>query len=321
MSRSWICRAITAAALLAMPLCADVTLRYKTELKLNPSLPPQMTGQMAKGIESSIPPETTLQLKEGKGYSVAGPFRSICDFTSKEITLLDSEHQHFAKTSIDGMAEEMAKAFDNIPPEGRAAMAAMKVTAESKMTGRTATIMGVEVEERELVMSMAGPPMPNVPPGPMMKMVMQFWTAKAGEAMRVPAIREVTGYNLWAYATMNPLSAMEKMFKQMPGMADGLTQIIKDMQAAKTAVLRTHTAMYLPGLAAMMKQMPAGQNPFGTTFDADTAMMEVNQELAEMSTAPLPDQLFQVPEGYKSAPAGDIVKDMMSKYMPAAAKK
>ena len=39
--------------------------------------------------------------------------------------------------------------------------------------------------------------------------------------------------------------------------------MIKDMQAAKTAVLRTHTAMYMPGIAAMMKQMPAGPDPFG----------------------------------------------------------
>ena len=321
MSESWMRQAVAVAALFTMPLCADVTLRYKTEMKLNPSLPPQMAQQMTKGVETSLPPETTMQFKEGKGYSAAGPFHSICDFTNQRITLLDSEQQRYATTTLDGLAEGMGKMFGDMPPEARAAIAAMKITADTRMTGRMATIMGVEAEERELVIGLSGPAMPNMPPGPMMKMVMQIWTAKSGEAMRVPAIRELTGYNLWAFATMNPLSSMEKMLKQMPGMGDSMAQVMKDMQVNRTAVLRTRTSMFMPGMAAMIKQMPADKNPLGAGFDADTPLLEMNQELAEMSTASVPAKIFEIPEGYTSAPVGDIIKDMMRKYQPAGAKK
>ena len=97
-------------------------------------------------------------------------------------------------------------------------MAAMKFGADSKMTGRSATIQGIEADERELVITIEGPPMPNVPPGPMMRMVVQFWTAKDAETMRVPAIREVTGYNLWAYAAdESAVRDWRRCFKQMPG--------------------------------------------------------------------------------------------------------
>jgi hypothetical protein len=120
---------------------------------------------------------------------------------------------------------------------------------------------------------------------------------------------------------MNPLSSMEKMLKQMPGMGDSLTQVMKQVQSANTAVMRTRMAIFLPGLAAMMKQMPADKNPFGGTFDADTPMMEVNQELAELSTAAVSEKLFQIPEAYKATTAREIVRDMLGKFQPAAAKK
>jgi hypothetical protein len=312
--------ALALATLFAMPIHADVTLRYKMEVKLNPSLPPQLTQQVTKQMETSLPGDSILQLKEGKGYSSSGMMRSIIDFAKQQMTMLDSEKQHYASFTTDQLADEMGKIFSGMPAEARASMAAMKFGFESKVTGRSATIQGIEAEEREMVMTVEGPAMPNMPPGPMMRMVIQFWTAKDSEVMRNPGIRELKGYNLWAYATMNPAASMEKMFKQIPGMGEGMTQMMKDMQSANSAVLRTHASMFMPGIAAMMKQMPAGQSPFGANFDADTPFMEMNQELAELSTAPVSDKVFQIPEGYKSVPASEIIRDTMMKNQPAAKK-
>ena len=36
-------------------LLADVTLRYKTVIKMNPTLPPQLAQMAAKGMEESFP--------------------------------------------------------------------------------------------------------------------------------------------------------------------------------------------------------------------------------------------------------------------------
>jgi len=63
----------------------------------------------------------------------------------------------------------------------------------------------------------------------------------------------------------------------------------------------------------------AGKQTSIIGFDPDTALAQVTQELAEISTASIPDSVFQVPEGYRSVPAVEIIKDMLAKT-PAAAK-
>jgi len=65
-------------------------------------------------------------------------------------------------------------------------------------------------------------------------------------------------------------------------------------------------------IAAMMKANP-GASPFGADFDANAPFMTMNQELAEISTASIPDSVFQIPEGYTAAPAADILKDMIAR--------
>ena len=244
-------------------MCADVTLRYKTAFKLNPSLPPQMTEQVTKGMADFMMPESVIQLKEGKGASSYGKLRSVTDFTKQRTTLIDPEKKRIATMSVEQLTDEVVKMMAEMPGQARDGMAAMKSTAESRVTGRTETILGIEAEEREVTISMEGPALPNMPPGPMFKMGIQFWTAKAGEVLRVPALREITGYNLWANATMNPAGAVEKMLKQMPGMGESIGKIMKEMEAAKMTMLRSNFRMWMPALAAMMKQMPRGQEPVG----------------------------------------------------------
>ena len=56
-------------------LQADVTLRFKTELKLNPGLPEQIVGPARKAMAATLPPESSLRLRNGKGFSDDGfPF-------------------------------------------------------------------------------------------------------------------------------------------------------------------------------------------------------------------------------------------------------
>jgi hypothetical protein len=234
------------------------------------------------------------------------------------MTLVDSDKKRIATVTTEQLTDEMMKLIAEMPAEARAAMAAMKSTAESRVTGRTETILGIQAEEREITISIEGPPVPNMPPGPMIKLGIQFWTARADEILRVPALREVTGYNLWAYATMNPAGTVEKMLKQMPGMGEGLGKVMKEMEAAKTMLLRSGFRMWMPSLAAMMKQMPADKNPFGDKFDADAPFMEMTHEISELSSAPVAESVFAIPEGYQETSAAEMVRAMMPK--PAAAK-
>jgi hypothetical protein len=306
-------RLLTIGLLAAASMCADVTLRYKTAFKLNPSLPPQMTEQVTKGMADSMPAELVIQLKEGKGASSFGKLRSVTDFMKQRMTLIDPEKKRLVTISVEQLTDELTKAIAELPAQSRDAAAAMKSTAESRITGRTETILGIEAEEREVTISLEGPALPNMAPGPMFKMAIEFWTAKAGEVLRVPALREITGYNLWANATMNPAGAVEKMLKQMPGMGEGLGKIMKEMESAKATMLRSNFRMWMPALAAMMKQMPPDKNPLGDKFDADAPFMEMTQEVSELSSATVAESVFAIPEGYQETSAAEMVRAMMPK--------
>jgi hypothetical protein len=303
--------------LLAGSMFADVTLRYKMTVKVNPTLPPQMTEPMTKAFGENVPPESVYQVKAGKGASSFGKLRAIVDFTGGRITLLDPEKKRAGTTTTQQLIAEMGKIMDTMPAEARAALASMKSNAEIKLTGRTETIQGIQAEEREATISVEAPSMPNAPAGPMFRMVMQFWTAKADEVMRVPALREVAAHNLWGYITMNPAGTLDQMFKQMPGGAEGIGKVAKEMQEAKSTMLRMNMRMWLPGIAAAIRQMPPDKNPFGDKFDPEAPLMELTQDLAEMSTASIPDSVFAVPEGYQEGTIAELVQAMMPKN-PAA---
>jgi hypothetical protein len=300
-------RLILLAALACAPALADVTLRYKTDVKMNPALPAQMTEQATKAFGEALPPESVYQWKDGKGVSSFGKFRSIADVAKGQLVLIDPERKRITTATADQFIEQMAKEIAQMPAEARAAMASMKVSTESKATGRTETIRGVQSEEIELTMSMEGPAMPNMPPGPFMKMSMQLWTAKPEEIMRVPALRELAGYNVWAFATMNPAASMEKMLQQMPGMGEAMNKFRKEMTASKSVIMRTRMTMWMPAMAAAMKQMT------GADFDASVPLMEMTQEVSELSDTPIPASVFALPEGYTTVGVEEFVKEMMPK--------
>ena len=243
-------RFCTLASVFLMPLTfsvlhADVTLRYKTEVKINPALPAQMATGAMKGMVSALPQETVIRVKGGKGFSSEMGYNSIIDFTTNEMMFLDTAVKRYGRLKSDQFGKEMVGAMPEMRTDGRATGPSMKTdVSPARLTGRTAVIQGVEAEERELVFSMEEPAMPNMPSGPMFKMVLQFWTAKPGEVMRVPAIRELTRYSLWSYATMNPVSSLGSMMKQLPGFSDAIESMMKEKQKGLALLLCNHLVAY-----------------------------------------------------------------------------
>ncbi len=295
--------------LLAIPvLNADVTVRYKMEIKVNPSLPAQM-AQAMQGTSASLPKESSMQFKSGKGYSSAG-LNTLSDFAKQEITVLDPAGKKYGSIQFDKFGDEIAAGMPQMPEQAKAAMAALKTHVESKTTGRTATIQGIEAEEHQIEMTVDGMPGTNMPEGPMMRMVMHIWIAKTSEIMRVPAVRELAGYHLFTASTMNPAAAIQKAFMQMPGLGGAMAEMVKGLQSSTQVILRMQVEMFMPMVAAMMKQAPAGTDAPGTAIDADAPFMEMNQEAAEVSTASIADSVFQIPEGYKSVAVSEILKDI-----------
>jgi len=293
-------------------LHADVTTRYKTEITMNPAVSAMIAGAL-KGTDLATPQETALRLKGSKGVSSSRGFISIIDFSSKEMTLLDVATQRYAKMTSEQFVDEAARAIPEIPATARDTMTAMKTSVSPpRLTGRTAFIQSVEAEERETIISIEGPNIPNAPASPSIRMVMQLWSAKTGEVVRVPAIRELTGYSLYSYSTMNPIASIDKLVKQLPGFASAFEPLMKEMQKV-TPMMRIHIDLFMPGMAAMLQRMAAGGDAAGTSADDSTPFLQMNQEVVELSAAPVPDSVFQIPEGYQEVSAAKLVQALLVK--------
>jgi hypothetical protein len=303
-------RTLRCAVLCTLPLwmcaslSADVTLRYQSNIKMGPGSPPQVKEQMQKSQASWG--NSVLRMKNGKCWSQTGMWTSIIDFVGEKMTLIDPQHQTYATLPVADLADKMAALMpkQQMPEEAIKAMSAMKTSAESKVTGRTDTIVGVQAEEREFVLNIELPMPAGVNrPAMTMKMAMRIWTAKPDEALHSQAIRELAGFKLWTNYFMNPSRMMEKMLANMPGHEDFLKKMTTELWANKGVMLRTSVAMYLP--------MP-GANP-------DSPMFEMTNEAVELSSASVDEAVFRLPGDYKSIPADDLLKVVFDKQMAAMA--
>jgi len=221
------------------------------------------------------------------------------------------------------LADKMAGAFPQAASAqmqaAQQALASIKTKVDSKMTGNTAEIQGVQAEEREVTVTM-DMPMPTVvnQPDASLKMVMHIWTAKKEEALRVPAIRELTGYQAWQKYILNPVGVLQKLGGKLPGMSNVIGPMIEEIFKNPSVILRTRVEIYMPFLAVMAKQMAAQGKDF-PPIDPDAPLIEMTQEVTELSSAPVDAALFDVPADYAAVPADDMVRDLLKAQTAAAA--
>src|SRR6478736_4596439 len=93
----------------APPLCADVTLRYQTDVQLASFLPPEVVETFQKTMKSGLSDVSqTIRMKGGKGYTNTGKFLFIVDFDRQDLTMLNSENKSVAVLPVSQYAEKMA---------------------------------------------------------------------------------------------------------------------------------------------------------------------------------------------------------------------
>ena len=141
-----------------------------------------------------------------------------------------------------------------------------------------------------------------------MKMVVRIWTAKAEEALRVPAVRQWAGYTAYSNYLMNPMTTIQKIFGNLPGLGQGVASMLEER--SKGLVLKSHVEMYMPMMALLAQQSARNGTPPAVGFDPSAAVMEMNSEIVELSTAPVEDSAFQLPDDCQSAPFEDIMKSL-----------
>jgi hypothetical protein len=111
---------------------------------------------------------------------------------------------------------------------------------------------------------------------------------------------------------------LDKIFGKMPGMSNTMGPMFDELYKNPSVILRMHMEMYMPLLAALAKQT-ARQGQAAPAIDPDAPLMEMNQEVAELSSAPVDASLFEIPKDYAAIPAGDMIREMVKAQIAAAA--
>jgi len=146
---------------------------------------------------------------------------------------------------------------------------------------------------------------------------MHIWMSKEGEAGKIPALREWADYNQSAIANMNPTNGLKKLFGAIPGLGESMNTTFQEIMKPNSVMMRLHVEMFMPALAAMMKMAPQG-NPAGAEIDPNAAMMQMTQQVADLSTEPISDSQFDVPAEYTQESADQFMKDLVARATAAA---
>lgn len=314
-------RAAVLACTLLIPslLTADVTLTYSTENKLSPSLPPAFAQTLGASHILGASRERKIAVSGGKIFANISLADMIADLPNDKLTLIDSANKHYVTMPVSQYGSQFADSIPKLPASMQALFASIKLTVDSKLTGRTAEIQGIQAEEHQIVLSLGIPVSPNAPLSPVMKIVIQLWRAKSEEIARNPALQEFVSSGFLKLGGTNPAEAIQKILSQFPAIADGAATFSKEAIDTRSITLRMHSEVFIPILAMLMPRAPAGASA-APAPDPNAPVMEINEELTSVSAAPIPDSTFLVPEGYTAVPIADFMSAVMPK-LPAATPK
>lgn len=311
--------ALTCILLIPSLLTADVTLIYKSENKLSPSLPAAFSQILNTAHILSAPSERKIAIKGTEFYATTGLMDVIADLPNDKLTLLDPASKHYATVAASQYADQLAASMPKLPAGMQGLLSSIKLTVDARDTGTTAEILGIQAAEHEIVLSLGIPLGQGAPVSPVMKIVLDLWRATPEEIARNPALQEFVSSRFLTLGGMTPLDSIQKMLSQFPSIADSLAPFTKEITDSQSVTLRMHAAVAMPILAMMAQRAPAGAAA-APAMDPNAPIMEVNEELMSISTAPVPESLFVVPEGYTAVPLADLMSGMMPKPAVAAPK-
>jgi len=326
--------AVVIAVLFGGVLRADVTVRYKNELKVGAGAPPAVAQQTAGVMKSTMPTETVIQIKGTKGYTSNGKIISLTDFEKQVITVVDPEHKQFATVYMKDYADQVLSVLPAAaaPPSDAAQklLNSMKTTFTSEKTGKTDTILGIQAEETLLTLTVFMPlpsaasstaPARAPQPAELMKMDLHIWTALPSEVERIPALHEFSSVygDGSAASVLNPDALLGKAFGAMPGMGKGFTDMLDELSQKKAIMLKTDIEMFMPFMAQMLQSSPAGANQ-AASFDPKAPVFEVNMDVQQISDASIDDSVFEVPEDCHLTSLPDFFRAVLpTAPQPAAA--
>jgi len=233
----------------------------------------------------------------------------VADFVKNEITLIDAERKRYVTIPASEYGPRMAEMIPKVDTADGQIPGSVQNKCDSSKTGRTEVIQGVQAEEREhtcsqqvkLTEGMQQEAAAMADLGT--KFVTHVWSASPSERARVPALWQLSGYEVWRKYFMNPTQAVDRIM----GVMGGMSTMTEDLQEDQSAILRLTMDMYMK-----TPSMP------GVTTTASEPTMKMTLEIDELSTAPLDDSILQVPADYAETTFGDFTNGMMQALAKSA---
>jgi hypothetical protein len=280
---------------------ADLTMRHTFTFKFGSFLQPQATEAIRQQLGNRLADGTTTQIKGDRVYTSMGKMFSVTDYAKGEITLVDPNTKRIATVPLAEYPAKIlaAQKLPPMPPDAQRIFDNMKLDVKASKTGRTATIHEIRTEEHLLVITM------EITAGMQMRSEIHTWAVPPDELQRTPELRELAACAGRPKGGLDPVEMMTKSLAGLPGMGEKLRGPMQEMmKAAGSAVIRMRATTYMP---AMAQAAGGGGEP----------VTEVNMELVELSTAPIPDSRFEVPADYQTVPMEDLLGAMFGSLQTA----
>jgi len=302
-------RAFAFILLLLTSARADVTIRYQATVTPSPIMPPEAQAQVKQTAGAPV----TMLVKGSKGYTQMKDVITVTDLAKQTTTFINNAQKTYATVSMNDYDKVIAQMLPNISPETRSMLDNMETKFESKDTGRKQTIQGIVAEDYQVTITISAKTATDQEKsGVMMRMVLDIWSADPNEAARVPALSEVERFTALSQTAMNPTAMVQQMLGPYSAMSKEYEALAKGLLRRKSLVLRTHVSLYVPSLAQAASAL-AGAGRQVPAFDPNGPLIELNQEVVELSTAPVNPSVFEVPASYKESTAAEIMKTRLEK--------
>lgn len=292
-------RSLLVFLLAALSIRADLTLRYTTEVKTGSGLPAAAAAAVGQQL-ANVPKERFVRIKGDKTQSTSGALTVIMDNAGGEITLLNPAAKQYARIPMADLGAVMQKAV-GLPAASQQALQSMKLDIDNKRTGQMGMVAGLRAEEHLLTMTMSmNLPAVAASAAPMMRLELHTWVASQDELNRIPLLREYAASAERAARLFGTSDQIEKMFSQIPGLGEKVRAATEEMSSSPGSLtVKTTEAVYSP-MMAQLGQLQGG--------DANAPLMELQTDLAQISTDSIDDSFFTIPADYEEASSEALIK-------------
>ena len=250
---------------------ADVMIRYR------------MSTSAQSAVSSPGEEFHEIRMRGDKGITSDGLQTTIVNFATRQISIVDTARKKFATVSSSEYEDHMSAMM---PPFNFGSPTDKnKPKVESRKTGRAETILGAQTEESEITASIELV-VPGVAEAPKlgMRIVRQEWSATPTESLRIPAIHQLAGFDLWQESFMGGAGMLTKMLS--PG-----DTTFADALRPNPGALRWNMKMYMT--------MPG--------VDASVPFVEMKYEVVSLSSDPIEARLFEIPADYQSTSLTEVM--------------